>query len=97
MLVVGYKKLTDFAKKHADAAPALEAWYKKTCEAQWRSLIDIKNMFNSVDYVGNKRYVFNIKGNKYRIVVLIEMAEQTAQVRFVGTHSEYDDIDCKSI
>ena len=58
---------------------------------------DIKNTFNSADYIGNQRYVFNIKGNNYRIVVVIKFTIKFVYIRFVGTHSEYDRIDCLTI
>ena len=51
-----------------------------------------KNTFNSVDAVGNQRYVFNIKGNDFRLVVLIQFTPKTVYIRFVGTHKEYDAI-----
>ena len=64
---------------------------------QWHNLNDIRQTFNSVDYVGNQRYVFNIKGNDYRLVVVIQFTPQFVYVRFIGTHSEYEKIDCSKI
>lgn len=57
----------------------------------------MKEMFNSVDAVGNDRFVFNIRGNNYRIVALIFFDIRTVYIRFVGTHQEYDKIDCSTI
>ena len=57
----------------------------------------IKKDFPSVDYVGNQRYVFNIKGNNYRLVFVIKFVPQFVFIRFVGTHAEYDKIDCSTI
>jgi mRNA interferase HigB len=54
----------------------------------------MKKTFNSVDVVGNDRYVFNIKGNSYRLVAMIFFDIRTIYIRFIGTHSEYDKIDC---
>ena len=76
---------------------ALQDWIMKVKQAQWHSLKDIRQTFNSVDYVGNQRYVFNIKGNDYRLVVVIQFTPQFVYVRFIGTHSEYDRIDCSKI
>jgi mRNA interferase HigB len=70
---------------------------KKTKQADWATLKDIKDTFNSVDYVGNDRYVFNIKGNKYRLVAMIFFDIRTLYLRYVDTHAEYDKIDCKTI
>ena len=58
---------------------------------------DVKNEFNHVDFVGNDRYVFNIKGNKFRLVAIIHFNIRTLYIRFIGTHTEYDKIDCKNI
>ena len=65
----------------------------KQIDAQWTCFADIKKSFNSVDAVGNKRFVFNIKGNHFRIVALILFTPKILYIRFVGTHKEYDDIE----
>jgi len=75
----------------------MNEWWEETKKANWASLRDVKETFNSVDYVGNDRYVFNIKGNKYRIVAMIFIDIRTVYIRFVGTHSDYNKIDCKNI
>jgi mRNA interferase HigB len=77
---------------HADVKTALERWYEITEEAEWKNLSDIKADFPATDYVGNQRYVFNINGNNYRLVVLILMTSKTVYIRFIGTHAEYDRI-----
>ena len=98
MRVIARSTLVNFYTEHPGAKTALEDWYVKTKEAEWTCFADIKQTFNSVDSVGNKRYVFNIKGNGYRLVVLILFTPQTVYIRFVGTHAEYDKIkDIQSI
>ncbi len=82
---------------HADAKTALERWYEITEEAEWKNLSDIKVDFPATDYVGNQRYVFNIRGNKYRIVVVVKFTIGHVFIRFVGTHSDYDIIDVSTI
>ena len=90
--------IREFIAKHADADVALRDWYKRVTKANWKDFADIKKTFNSVDSVGNQHYVFNIKGNDYRLVVLVLFTPQRVYIRFVGTHSEYDDIkDIKNI
>lgn len=84
-------------KDHADAEIPLRDWYKKTENSDWTCLADIKKTFNSVDYVGNDRYVFNIKGNDYRLIVIIIFVSKKIYIRFIGTHSEYDKVDCSKI
>ncbi|MDR2223104.1 MAG: type II toxin-antitoxin system HigB family toxin [Flavobacteriaceae bacterium] len=76
---------------------ALRDWYFQTTKKEWNGLMDIKQTFNSVDYVGNNRYVFNIKGNHFRLVAIIIFASKKVYIRFIGTHSEYDKIDCTTI
>ncbi len=93
MRIIAHRTLTLFYKKHADAEVALEEWFQKTKEAEWNTFADIRKTFNSVDAVGDRRFVFNIKGNDYRIVALVLFKVKMVYIRFVGTHSEYDRID----
>lgn len=65
--------------------------------SDWNDFHAIKQTFNSVDAIGNDRFVFNVGGNKYRIVALIHFNTRTIYLRFVGTHKQYDKIDCKTI
>ena len=97
MVVISRKILFDFAAAHSGTEEALDDWYRKTKSSSWTNFQDIKKTFNSVDYVGNDRYVFNIKGNKYRLVALIHFNRRTLYIRFIGTHREYDDIDSTTI
>jgi mRNA interferase HigB len=99
MRIVSHKKLKEFyeAQGHEDARVALERWYHITEKAEWKSFSDIRNDFSSVDYVRNQHYVFNIKGNKYRIVVVIKFVMGYLFIRFVGTHDEYSKIECSII
>lgn len=98
MQVISFAMIRDFIAKHADADVALRDWYKRTVKANWNSFADIKQTFNTVDYVGNDRYVFDIKGNNYRIIAIILFINKKVYMRFVGTHEEYDKIkDIKNI
>ena len=97
MRIIKKTALIDFYQKHQDAQIALEDWYTKTKKAEWESFSDIKNTFNSVDSIGNQHYVFNIRGNNYRLVVVVKMTIKTVYIRFIGTHKEYDKIDAKNI
>ena len=93
MRVIAKKKLMDYYTHHPQAKTALADWFEKTEKAEWHSFADIKQTFNSVDYVGNQHYVFNIKGNDFRIVVVIKFTPQNVFIRFIGTHAEYDRIE----
>jgi len=97
MVILVKKTLLVFAEKYPDAVIPLNNWYNIAKIANWSKPADIKEVFNNVDYVGNDRYVFNIKGNEFRLVVLIFFDKRTIFIRFIGTHSEYDKIDCSTI
>jgi mRNA interferase HigB len=97
MVVISYGKLRDFYETHADAKDALNNWYRLISQANWANYHEIKTMFNSVDAAGNDRFVFDIRGNNYRIVAMIFFDIRTVYIRFVGTHKEYDRIDCSTI
>lgn len=97
MRVVTPKRLSEFSRKYASSKIPLLYWYDIANSAEWKSINDVKDDFNSVDYVGNNRFVFNIKGNDYRMVVIIIFISQKIYIRFLGTHTEYDKIDAKTI
>lgn len=82
---------------HPDSIDALNSWYQVTKKQNWSTLTDVKETFNSVDYVGNDRFVFNIRGNRYRLVAMIFFDIRTIFIRFVGTHAEYDKVDSTTI
>jgi mRNA interferase HigB len=97
MRIIAKRTLRNFWKNHPEAEQALEAWYEQALKAEWNSFQDIKKQFGTASIVGNDRVVFNIKGNNYRLVVLILFRRGKAFIRFVGTHREYDKIDVKTI
>lgn len=90
MKILFPEKIEEFERSHADARDALERWSSIIANAEWKNHLDLKKDFPSADYVGNNRYVFNIKGNNYRTVVLVVFFAGTVAIRFIGTHSEYD-------
>ena len=97
MRIIAFRTIKNFIKKHPEASVSLIEWHIKAKAEEWMSINDIKKTFNSVDYVGNKRYVFNIGGNNYRLVAMIFFEVQQIYIRFIGTHKEYDRIDSKNI
>jgi mRNA interferase HigB len=99
MRIVSHTQLRQFyeTKGHEQARVALERWYEIAERANWKNLQEIKIDFPSTDYVGNQHYVFNIKGNNYRLVVVVKFTIGYLYIRFVGTHKEYDAIDCSTI
>ena len=97
MIIISKTVLVDFGAEHADSVDALNKWYSTCRKANWKNLSELKKTFGSVDFVGNDRYVFNIKGNKYRLVAMIFFDIRTMFIRFIGTHAQYDETDCSKI
>lgn len=99
MRIISHRKLREFYESpgHSDSKVALERWYQIAEEAKWKNFSDIRSDFPDADYVGNQHYVFNIRGNNYRLVVVIKFTIGRLFIRFVGTHKEYDKIDCSTI
>lgn len=97
MRVVSPRKLREYAEKEIKARVPLLHWYEIVRQSEWNTLSDIKQDFNAVDYVGNNRYVFNIKGNDYRLVAIVVMVSGKVYIRFIGTHNEYNKINAKEI
>lgn len=98
MRIVTYKRIKEFIELYADSENALNFWYHTVSVKNWNSINELRKDFNNVDYVGNHRFVFNIKGNSYRLVAIISFNAQKVYIRFIGTHSDYDKIqDIKNI
>lgn len=93
MVIISKTILRDFGAEQPLAIEALNDWYDLVKDADWGTPGDIRQSFNSVDYVGNDRFVFNIRGNRYRLVAMIFFDIRTVFIRFVGTHAEYDKVD----
>jgi len=97
MKILNRVLLDKFVDKHADTEIALQHWIDIVEEAEWKSHLELKMDFPSADYVGKERYVFNIRGNNYRIVAVITFIAGSLMIRFIGTHAEYNKINCKKI
>ncbi len=95
--IINAKLLIDFTRENPDAIVAINKWIEVVSAATWKHHGDLKQIFPQADYVGNGRYVFNIRGNNYRLVAVVVFFAGTLQVRFVGTHAKYDKIDCSTI
>jgi mRNA interferase HigB len=97
MVIISKAVLRAFLKTHTDSEIPLEDWYELSRSADWKNFNEMRNTFNSVDAVGNHRYVFNIKGNSYRLIALIIFKVRTVFILIVGTHAAYDKIDASKI
>lgn len=97
MRVIAKRALREFWKTHADAEQPLKAWYAEASKARWQSFQAIKQRYRHADVLPGDRVVFNIGGNKYRLVVAIRYDVGIVFIRFIGTHAEYDRIDATQI
>ena len=95
--VIARKTLKGFWENHSDCKEQLAAWYREADKAKWKAPNSIKVDYPSASILQNNRIVFNIKGNKYRLVVRINYDIQIVWIRFIGTHAEYDKIDATEI
>jgi mRNA interferase HigB len=90
MRVISNKALLDFSDRHAEARAPLQAWRRAIAAGSFRSFSELRSAFGSVDKVG-KFFVFDIGGNKYRLIAAIHFDRQILYIRQVLTHLEYDD------
>ncbi len=97
MRVIARRTLREFWGSYPDAEQALRAWYHEAASAAWATSAEIKRRYPSASILGAARVVFNIGGNKYRLVVHINYAYQVVYIRFVGTHAAYNAIDAETV
>ena len=97
MRIIAISTLRAFWAKHPDAQTPLMAWYALASRVQWKSPADIKEAYRHASFTANNRVVFNIKGNDYRLVVLVRYDKGLLFVKFVGTHAQYDKIDVLTV
>lgn len=97
MVIANKEILSEYATKHSNAVKPINQWVMNVESAKWNTHQDLKAMYPSADYVKNGRYVFNIGGNNFRLVAVVVFVAGVLNVRFIGTHAEYDKIDCATI
>jgi len=95
--VIAKRTLREFWETHPDSKQQLLAWYRETLKTEWDSPNEIKQSYASASILKNSRVVFNICGNKYRLVVEINYNRKWLFIRFVGTHKEYDKINVNTV
>jgi mRNA interferase HigB len=93
MQVISKRTLKQFWEKHPQAETPLKVWFVMVCKAEWSGPADVKAMFGSADFLGDSRVIFDIGGNKFRLVARIAYRFKRVMVKFVGTHKEYDEIN----
>jgi len=99
MRIISRRTLREFWQKpaHRDARQPLAAWFKEAQKAAWRTPHNVKRTYATASILGNDRVVFNVGGNKYRLVVSIRYDLGIVLIRFVGTHAEYNGIDAEKV
>lgn len=97
MRVIAIKTLRDFWATHPDSEQPLLAWFDEASKAVWTQPADIKAQYASASILKNRRVVFNIKGNDYRLIVAVAYKLGVAYVKFIGTHKQYDAIDAETV
>lgn len=97
MRVIAKRTLRRFWEKYPDAQGPLEAWHAEVVKVRWETPQQIKAQFGSASILKGGRVVFNIGGNKYRLVLAMDYERQTCYVKFVGTHRQYDAIAAESV
>jgi mRNA interferase HigB len=99
MRVISKRTLREFWERRPQAEKPLTSWYKLVSKAAWTQPSDIKDAFGTnVDFVGDNRVIFDIGGNKYRLIVYVAYHPfYRVLVKFVGTHEEYDQVDAETV
>ena len=97
MRIIARKVLRDFWEANGDSEQPLKAWFREVEKADWATPHDVKAAYRSASIIGDSRIVFNIAGNKYRLIVKFNYSYRVGYVRFIGTHARYDEIDAEKI
>ena len=98
MQVIARRTLKEFWARHPHAEGPIRAWFATVAKAQWANPAEIKRQFGgTVDFVGDNRVIFDLGGNKYRLIVHISFEFGRVLVKFIGTHAEYDRIDPETV
>ena len=95
--IVARRTLRQFWEKHRDAEQPLRAWYHDVAKADWKSPADVKRVYANASVVADDRIVFDIGGNKYRLIVAVNHRYRMCYVRFIGTHRAYDRVDVATV
>ena len=97
MRIIAVRFLRDFWERFPDAEQPLRSWVDEVKKAEWSQPSEVKAQYGSASFLKDRRVVFNIKGNDYRLIVAIAYQYRAVYVKFIGTHSEYDDIDAETV
>src|SRR5262245_27314164 len=98
MQVIARRTLRQFWERHPQAEGPVRAWFAVASKARWRMSSDIKRQFGTtVDFVGDNRVIFDLGGNRYRLIAHVSYAFGRILVKFIGTHADYDRVDPETV
>jgi mRNA interferase HigB len=97
MRIIARRTLREFWEQHPDARQALQAWYADVKRADWKTPTEIKAIYRNASFLADNRVAFNVKGNQYRVIVVVQYQHGLVYIRFVGKHQAYDRIDAACI
>lgn len=95
--IIAKRTLRQFWEKHPQAETPLKLWFATVSKATWKRPADVRAQFNSVDFVADNRVIFDVAGNKYRVVARVSYPFGRVLIKFVGTHAEYDKINPEAV
>ena len=97
MVVISRPVIREFISRYPLSANPLNEWYYKTKSSDWAKFNDVQKTWNSCDFIGNDRYVFDIAGNNYRLIAMIHFKRRTLYIRRILTHEEYDEMNKRKL
>ncbi len=97
MRIIARRSLREFRQRHLDSEQALKAWFAEVETAAWKTSAAVKAKCASASILGGERIIFNICGNKYRLIVGINYIVGVVFIKFIGTHRAYDRIDAETV
>jgi mRNA interferase HigB len=97
MRIIAKRTLREFWTRHPQAEAPLDKWYSSVSDADWNGPADVKKDHGSADFIGDNRVIFNIGGNKFRLIVFVFYRKKQVLIKFIGTHAEYNKIDAETV
>jgi mRNA interferase HigB len=97
MVIISRPIIREFISKYPPSAKALNKWYSEVTQRDWKSFSELKETWNTVDFIGNDRYVFDIAGNNYRLIAMIHFTIRTLYIRKILTHNEYTELSKRDL
>ncbi len=97
MNIINRRTINGYCRQYAEVSGTLRSWYHHVSKVKWESFQDIQRDYNSVDAIKDNRYIFNLKGGDYRLIVRISFEYKAVTIKWFGSHAEYNKIDANTI